>query len=1273
MEKIAVVGLSCLFPGAETPAEFWQNLIDQKNTTSLATEAQTYMGVDPEMFFDPEKGKVDRYYCLRGGFIQNFQFNPQGYRVPAAALQQMDSIFQWALYTSHQALIDSGAIHQEALLDRCGVILGNLSSPTRYSQRLFQPIYRQTVEAAIRDLLQQESFNLEGLPLPEGIDPLNLLTASYPSTLAAQALGLGGGGLTLDAACASPLYAVQLACDYLISRKADLMLAGAVSCSDPFVTHMGFSLYRAYPSNGLGQPLDQNSGGLNTGEGAGMLALKRYDDALRDGDRIYATILGVGLSNDGKGKHFLVPSSKGQVLAFERAYAEAGIDPKSIEYVECHATGTDLGDKTELNSMEEFFGPHGGEPRIGSVKSNLGHLLTAAGVPSLVKVILSMVNETIPATISVEQPLSSKNNVIGSHQVVCQNQPWPSQNPVKRAAVSAFGFGGTNAHLVLERQLQPQPDPVPPTPPTLEPMAIIGMGAHFGGCEDLDALDRTIYDGKQHFIPVPPEKWKGIDDHTEVLKRYGFPEGKAPLGAYIEDLEMDLLRFKIQPNRPDEPIPQQLLIVKAADAAIQDAGLPEGGNVAVLIAMETDASAHQYRARCDTLWQIKASLEKSGLSLPPDKAAELEDLVRESICYGAQVNRYISFVGNIMASRISETWDFTGPSFTVSAGENGTFKALELAQMMLSQGKVDAVVVGAVDVAQAESILIHQQLSPSNTGTPTLSFDRHSNGWLVGEGAGAIVLKRSQVAQQENHRIYATVSGIGIAQRSPQPNGDQTPDPSAILEATQQAMQQAQVSPDQIGYVEAYASGIAAEDAAEIQALTQLYRSESGQLSCGLGSIKANIGHTQIASGIASLIKAALCVYHRYIPATPQWSEPKALDSWQGSAFYVPTASQLWPLPSALDRRYAAVNSLGTIHGSYAHVILAEDLTQVQRPNRYLQQLPLKLFPLVGRDRTDLLQQLAAFEQTLVSSTNLSHTATQTFLTFQEQTSQARSQAEPPYVLSLLGQSKEDLLKEIQRAHKGLIKSLDQGKDWQTPAGSYCAAVPLGQSGTVASVYPGAFTAYVGVGQDLPHLYSMVYDDFLASHSTPAVRQLFYDINCSLYPRSLRKLTARELEQADADLANDAVIMLASGIMMAVVSTEILKHYFKLKPVAAFGYSLGEYSMMFATGISKQIDGGARNVTSSDLFTDRLSGPKNTVREFWGLPQVAPGSPDDIWGTFALLTPVEQVRQAIQQEPRVYLTHVNTPQEVVIAGDKQACQRVIDQLGCDCFPLDLGG
>ncbi|MEI7772269.1 MAG: polyketide synthase, partial [Chloroflexales bacterium] len=451
MEPIAIIGLGCLFPGADGPAAFWQNLVGGVDSTSAATAAE--VGADPALFCDPAHQKADGYAYGRGGFVRGFSLDPAGLALSAAQLRGLDPLYAWSLHVARQALADSGYLGRADRLDRCGLVLGNLSFPTRSSRRLLAPLYAGAVAAALGDMLAtpprppQRERGLGG----EGVNPLNAGISGRPAALAAQALGLGGPRLALDAACASSLYALGLACDYLAAGRADLMLAGAVSCADPLFVLTGFSIFNAYPPAGeFSRPLDRSSRGLTAGEGAGVFALKRHADALRDGDRIYALVRGVGLSNDGAGKHVLVPNPKGQQLAFERAYAAAGVPPQSIAYVECHATGTPVGDIVELNSMERFFGAHGHAPRIGSVKSNFGHLLTAAGMAGMLKVVLSMAHGQIPPTLTLSDPLSSQGGTVGGPGAVRALTPWPGPPGPRRAGVSAFGFGGTNAHVVLE-------------------------------------------------------------------------------------------------------------------------------------------------------------------------------------------------------------------------------------------------------------------------------------------------------------------------------------------------------------------------------------------------------------------------------------------------------------------------------------------------------------------------------------------------------------------------------------------------------------------------------------------------------------------------------------------------------------------------------------------------------------------------------------------------------------------------------------------------------
>ncbi len=542
MEKIAVIGLSTLFPGSHTPRQYWQNLLDGADLRSTAGQAQ--MGVAPEAYHHPEKGRTDRYYCLRGGFITDFDLTPTGFDLAPGFVEQLDDLHQWSLHVAREALRDSGYLGNEAALARAGVVLGNLSFPTRLSNHLALPLYHGAVEANLRTLLGDETFHLAPFAPPQAVPFENALISGYPSALIAKGLSLSGPSLSMDAACASSIYSVKLAIDYLLSGRADMMLAGAVSAGDPFFIHMGFSIFQAYPEAGISAPLDKNSGGLFSGEGAGMFVLKRYSDALREGDRIHAVISGVGLSNDGRGQSVLSPGISGQIKAFERAYDNAGVDPSKVAYVECHATGTPLGDKVELDSMDAFFGRRGNAPQVGSAKSNLGHLLTAAGMAGMVKVMFSLKEGKIPPTINLEAPASSKGAAMGGAGIPTRTVPWPGEGNTRDGAISGFGFGGTNGHLILEHRDSPAAPPPPseggPREKAPTPMAIVGMDCVFGPCEGLLAFSPAARGKIQPFGDLPDGRWKGMERYSEQLAACGFPSGSAPAGAYVDRFSRSL-------------------------------------------------------------------------------------------------------------------------------------------------------------------------------------------------------------------------------------------------------------------------------------------------------------------------------------------------------------------------------------------------------------------------------------------------------------------------------------------------------------------------------------------------------------------------------------------------------------------------------------------------------------------------------------------------------------------------------------------------------------
>ena len=350
MDKIAIIGMGCLFPEAQSPEQFFDVLMKGRDVTTPLSARE--LGVDPKFYVHPRPGTPDKIGYHTNGHIRDFRFDPRGYRLGPSHLESLDRIYQWPIHAAGQALDDSGYRNRSKALGACGIILGNPTFPTLSSKRIFSGIHHLALEPYLQKLLHRSDFTLAE-PWPEAMSDFNARTVGLPARVAGQALGLGGPRYEVDAACATSLYVVQLASYHLLSGQADMMLAGAVCCPDYLYVDHGFQMLRAFPpAGGRSLPFDRSSQGIKIGEGAGFLVLKRYRDAVRDHDRIRAVVEAIGLSNDGGGKHILMPSSAGQILALERAYGQR---ERRVDYIECHATGTPLGDATELATLERFF------------------------------------------------------------------------------------------------------------------------------------------------------------------------------------------------------------------------------------------------------------------------------------------------------------------------------------------------------------------------------------------------------------------------------------------------------------------------------------------------------------------------------------------------------------------------------------------------------------------------------------------------------------------------------------------------------------------------------------------------------------------------------------------------------------------------------------------------------------------------------------------------------------------------------------------------------
>lgn len=685
---IAIVGLGGRFPGAPNADALWE-LVAEGRSMARDVPASRWP-VDPASVVG---SGVDRARSLKACLLEPFESKVEGTPLTRLAIDVAEQTFR-----------NAGA----AKVDRSktAAIIANIALPTEGASKLSEELF-------LREL------NLT----PAKADPREAFPSSWPIGQMAKAMGLGKGSYTLDAACASSLYALHLGCLELEAGRLDAVLAGGISLPQSLYTQVGFTQLQALSPSGVCAPFTSRADGLVVGEGAGMVLLKRLDDAERDGDRILAVIRGIGLSND-VGGSLLSPDSEGQLRAMRAAYEMAGWAPRDVQFVECHGTGTPRGDHVELESLKTLFA--GAAPVIGSVKSNVGHLLTAAGMAGLAKVLGGLSRKTLP-------PNANASNVVADAaplRVLDRPTTWESTGP-RRAAVSGFGFGGINGHVLLEEY-------APGTPRVelvndSEPIAIVGLGVHVGALDSVSSFRETIFSGGSAITTRPETRWKAQLERDLQ-------------GAWIAALEIPIGRFKVPPLELPSVLPQQLLMLEVAANAVEDAGGLGAGphpRTGAIVGIGLDLETTSFHLR----WVLERHVRQA---LPEVEAHELRgwvDKVANALSAPLDAQRVLGALGGIVTSRLARELSLGGPSFGVQADEGSGLRALEVASRMLQRREVDRMIVGAVDLAgDVRRVVAAQSLGLAG---------------LPSDGAAAFVLKR--LSDTKGDVVHAVIRGFGAS------------------------------------------------------------------------------------------------------------------------------------------------------------------------------------------------------------------------------------------------------------------------------------------------------------------------------------------------------------------------------------------------------------------------------------------------------------------------------------------------------------------------------
>ncbi|HSF42281.1 MAG TPA: amino acid adenylation domain-containing protein [Thermoanaerobaculia bacterium] len=503
--RIAIVGLAGRFPGARDLEAFWQNLRQGVESVSFFSEEELLeSGVPSELLRHPS------YVPARAVVDGEDLFDAAFFEIPPRQAELMDPQLRFFLETAWHAL-ESAGIDPGRYPGAIGLYGGVTASSYLLSNLLSHP----------------------GLLQEIGPGPLLLGTdRDFLTTQVSYRLGLRGPSVDVQTACSTSLVATHLACQALLTGDCDVALAGGVSIKVPQRTGYVYQESGPDSSDGHCRAFDARADGSIYGAGVGLVVLKRLEDALADGDAIHAVILGTAINNDGSQKvGYTAPSIEGQAAVVAAALDRAGVEPGTIDYVECHGSGTALGDPIEVTALTRAFGGTGkkGSCAIGSVKTNIGHLGAAAGVTGLIKTVLALENREIPPSLNFETPNPKIDFAASPFRVNHRLSAWPANGRPRRAGVSSLGQGGTNAHVVLEEA--PAREPSGPSRPwqllvlsartaTALEAATENLAAWLEGHPEASLADAafTLQVGRRGFAHRRAVVCRGVDEARRILE-----------------------------------------------------------------------------------------------------------------------------------------------------------------------------------------------------------------------------------------------------------------------------------------------------------------------------------------------------------------------------------------------------------------------------------------------------------------------------------------------------------------------------------------------------------------------------------------------------------------------------------------------------------------------------------------------------------------------------------------------------------------------------------
>ncbi|MER5705089.1 amino acid adenylation domain-containing protein [Micromonospora sp. NPDC002296] len=878
---LAVVGLSCRFPGASDASAYWR----------LLAEGRSAIAPVPE----------DRWPGEGGGFHAGLladvdrEFDPGYFHIGDADAAAMDPQSLLLLEETLFAWCDAGYRPDEVKGREIGVYIGGRTAR----------------------LPARESVLASRNPV--------MLGQNYLAANISRHFDLRGPSVVVDTACSSALVALNLAAQALRAGEIDAAVVGGVTLIEGAAAHQVFDQRGLLSATPEFHAFDRRAGGFVPAEGAGVVVVKPLAAARADGDRIIAVVKGIAVNNDGRTAGPATPNLVTQQAVLSRALAASGHRPEEIGYLEANASGSPVPDLIELKAVRAVYrSTSTAECALGSVKPNIGHPQCAEGIAGFIKVAMMLQRGRRVPYLSAQQPPEHFDLAASPFRFDRTEAEWTGP---RVAAINSFGDGGTNAHVVVaawagvqgRRTALPRPVlsrrrvestgvPVGPAPAAgsgamvtardrAEPIAVIGMAGRYPGAVDLDEFWANLLGGVDSVVEIPRDRW---DRHRYDHVRSASGRPLSSWGGFLDDVAaFDAAFFRISAAEAAVLDPQERLFLQACWAAIEDAGhTPDS-----LCPPSGPAGRRAGGV-------FVGAMHKDYPLLGVEHVARGGDPVPLGLSQGQ------------IANRVSFLCDFHGPSVAVDTLCSSSLTAVHLAVRSLRDGECAVAVAGGVNLSLHPAKYIGYGLvNMHSTDGRCRSFGAGGDGYVSADGVGALVLKPLAAAERDGDHVYAVIRGSAV-NHGGAASGFSVPNPVAQAAVLTAAFGDAGTDPATIGVLEAHGTGTSLGDPIELRALTTAFGDRVDPGSCSLGSVKSNIGHAEGAAGISGLTKAVLQLHHRTLVPTLHAEPTNPLLDLAGSPFRLQRAAEAWPARPGGPRR-AGVSSFGAT-GANAHVILEE-------------------------------------------------------------------------------------------------------------------------------------------------------------------------------------------------------------------------------------------------------------------------------------------------------------------------------------------------------------